>query len=127
MVGHTGEKSHMDIDGGGYLEFAPQADTISETNTAPELGRQPPSIGGGAPVPPATSAQPEVLDTLSAALKSTSIVKEHCALMGAVIEKIQSAESGLNEACISLLRGFEGRKVIYIFDGTAHARCAICR
>ena len=58
------------------------------------------------PVPPATSVQPEVPDTLSAALKSTSIVDEHRALMGAVIEKIQSAESGLNGACISLITGF---------------------
>ena len=59
------------------------------------------------PVPPATSAQPEVLDTLSAALKNASIIEEHRALMGAVIEKIQSTESGLNESCISLIRGFE--------------------
>ena len=59
------------------------------------------------PVAPATSAQPEVPDTLSAALESASIVEEHCALMGAVIEKIQSAESGLNEACVTLITGFE--------------------
>ena len=59
------------------------------------------------PVPPATAVQPEVPDALLAALKSTSIIDEHRALMGAVIEKIQSAESGLNEACISLMRGFE--------------------
>ena len=61
----------------------------------------------GALVPPETSAQPEVPDTLSAALKSTSIVEEHRALMGATIEKIQSTESGLTEACISLIMGFE--------------------
>ena len=42
-----------------------------------------------------------------AALKSTSIVDEHRALMGAVIKEIQSAESGLNEACIILIKGFE--------------------
>ena len=59
------------------------------------------------PFPPATSVQPEVLDTLLAALKSASIVDEHRALMGAVIEKIQSAESRLNESCTSLIRGFE--------------------
>ena len=106
-AGHTGEKAPMDVDGGGYHEFGPRPDTIPETDTAPESGRQPPSAGGGAPVPPATSVQPEVLDTLLAALKSTSVIDEHRALMGAVIEKIQSAESGLNEACISLIRGFE--------------------
>ena len=104
---HTGEKAPMDTVGEGYLEFGPQPDTILETNTAPELGRQPPSTGGGAPVAPATSTQPEVLDTLSAALKNASIVEEHRALMGAVIEKIQSAASRLNEACISLIMSFE--------------------
>ena len=41
------------------------------------------------------------------ALKSASIVDEHRALMGAVIEKIRYAESGLNGACISLIKGFE--------------------
>ena len=97
----------MDFDGGGYLEFGPRPDTIPETDTALDSGRSPPSAGGGVPVPPAISVQPEVLDTLSAALKSASIVDEHRALMGAVIEKIQSAESGLNEACISLITGFE--------------------
>ena len=74
---------------------------------APDSGGQPPSTEEGAPVPPKTSAQPEVPDTLSAAPKSASIAEEHRALMGAVIEKIQSAESGLNEACISLITGFE--------------------
>ena len=58
-------------------------------------------------VPPATSVQPEVTGALLAAMKSASIVDEHRALMGAVIEKIQSAESGLNESYISLMRGFE--------------------
>ena len=32
---------------------------------------------------------------------------EHCVLMGMVIEKVQSAKSGLTEACTSLLTGFE--------------------
>ena len=92
---------------GSHLEFGSQANAIPETNTAPESSRRPPSDGGGVPVPPATSVQPEVSDALLVALKSASIVDEHRALMGAVIEKIQSAESGLNEACISLIRGFE--------------------
>ena len=97
----------MDVDGGVRLESGPQPDTILETNKAPESDRRPPSAGGGVSIPPATSVQPEVSDALLAALKSASIVDEHRALMGAVIEKIQSAESGLNEACISLIRGFE--------------------
>ena len=41
------------------------------------------------------------------ALRGASVVDEHRVLMGAVIKKLQSAESGLNEACNSLLTGFE--------------------
>ena len=106
-AGHMGEKIPMGADGGGHLEFGSQPDTVSETHTAPESGRQPLSAGGDMPVPPATSVQPEVSDALLVALKSASIVDEHRALMGAVIEKIRSTESGLNKACISLIRGFE--------------------
>ena len=106
-AGHMGDKIPMGADGGGHPEFGSQPDTVPETNMAPESGRQPLSAGGDMPVPPATSVQPEVLDTLLAMLKSASVVDEHRALVGAVIEKIQSVESGLNEACISLIRGFE--------------------
>ena len=101
---HMGEQIPMGVDGRGHLEFGSQPDAIPETNTAPESSRQPFSAGGGIP---ATSVQPEVSDALLVALKSASIVDEHRALMGVVIEKIQSAESGLNEACISLIKGFE--------------------
>ena len=65
----------MNVDGGSYLELGSQPDTIPKTSTAPELGRQPPSAGGAAPIPPAASVQPEVPDTLSAALESASIVE----------------------------------------------------
>ena len=34
-------------------------------------------------------------------------MEEHRVLMGTVIEKVQSAKSGLNEACSNLLIGFE--------------------
>ena len=90
-----GEKIPMGVDGGSHLEFGSQPDAIPETNTAPESSRRPPSAGGGVPIPPAISIQPEVPDALLAVLKSASIVDEHRALMGAVIEKIQSAESGV--------------------------------
>ena len=93
-AGHMGEKAPMDVDGGGDLEFGPQPDTVPETTTAPESDRRPPLVGGGVPAPPTSSVQPEVSDALLAALKSASIIDEHRALMGAVIEKIQSAESG---------------------------------
>ena len=102
-----GEKIPMGVDGGSHLEFGSQPDAIPKTNTAPESSRRAPLAGGGVPVPPASSVHPEVPDAFLAALKSASIVDEHRALVGAVIEKIQSAESGLNEACISLIRGFE--------------------
>ena len=59
------------------------------------------------PIPPVTSVQPEAPDTLLEALRSASIIEEHRTLMGAVIEKIQSAKSGLTEACASLLTSFE--------------------
>ena len=59
------------------------------------------------PVPPVTSVQPEASDHLLQALRGASIVDEHRALMGTVIEKVRSAKSGLTEACTSLLTGFE--------------------
>ena len=44
------------------------------------------------------------------ALRGASVMDKHRVLMGAVIEKVQSAKSGLNEACSSLLADFEVRK-----------------
>ena len=90
---HVGEKIPADVDGGGYLKFSPQSDTIPEANKAPESGGRPPLAGGGVPIPSATFVQLEVLDALLAALKGASIIDEYRVLMGAVIEKIQSAES----------------------------------
>ena len=46
-------------------------------------------------------------DNLMEVLRGASVVDEHRVLMGAVIEKVQSAKSGLTEACASLLTGFE--------------------
>ena len=61
-------------------------------------------------------------------LEQAAISEAHRTLMGTVVERISSAESGLHEAFMSLLRGFEVRKVIYIyFHGTAHARGALYR
>ena len=88
----------MRVDGGGDLRFGPQPDTVLETFTAPGSGEQPPLTGGGLPTPPAISVQVELPSGLSTALRSACIV---------VIEKIQSAESGLNESCLSLIKGFE--------------------
>ena len=102
-----GEKIPIGVAGRDHLEFGPQPDIVSETNMAPELSSRPSSGGEGIPVPPATFSQPEAPGALLAALKSASIIDEHCALMGDVIEKIRSVENGLNKACIDLIRGFE--------------------
>ena len=64
-------------------------------------------------------------DVLRDLLEQAAILEEHRTLMGTVIERISSAESGLHEAFMSLLTGFEVREIIC--DSTAHVRCALCR
>ena len=59
-------------------------------------------------------------DVLRDLLERATISEEHHTLMGTVIERISSAESRLHEAFMSLLTGFEVRKMMYIFDSTAH-------
>ena len=81
---------------------------------APESSEQPPSKEGGAPTPAATATNPEVPNTLVEALRHASVVEEHRTLMGVVVEKVQSAKSGLNEAFTSLLTGFEVCDVIFL-------------
>ena len=56
---------------------------------------------------PAASVQPEALNNMLGALQGASIDEEHRAIMSAVVQKVQSAKSGLTEACTSLLTGFE--------------------
>ena len=48
------------------------------------------------------------------ALQRASIMEEHRTLMGAVVEKVQSAKSGLNEAFTSPLTGFKVGDVIFL-------------
>ena len=74
---------------------------------APDSGSPPLSNEGGEPTPPVTSVHPEAPDRLLEALRDASIVEEHRTLMSAVIKKVQSAKSGLTDACASLLTGFE--------------------
>ena len=71
-----------------------------------------------------SGVQPDVLTGL---LERPAILEEHRTLMGTVVERISSAKSGLHEAFMSLLKGFEVREIVYVFDGTAHVRCALCR
>ena len=59
-------------------------------------------------------------DVLRDLLEQAAILEEHRTLMGTVIERISSAESGLHEAFMSLLTGFEVHEMIYICDSTAH-------
>ena len=65
------------------------------------------------------------LEELMIRLGRASISEEHRALMGSVIGRISSAESGLHETFMSLLTGFEVCEIIC--DSTAHVRCALCR
>ena len=64
-------------------------------------------------------------DVLRELLERAAISEEHRTLMGTVMERISSAESGLHEAFMSLLTGFEVRKIMY--DSPAGLRCALYR
>ena len=90
---------------GGRVPFGPEPDTISEIYAAPESSERHAPKGGNVPVLPVTSIQLEAPDM--EALRGASIVDEHRALMGTVIEKVQFAKSRLTEAGTSLLSGFE--------------------
>ena len=59
-------------------------------------------------------------DVLRELLERATISEEHHTLMGTVMERISSAESGLHDAFMSLRTGFEVCKMMYICDGTAH-------
>ena len=89
----------------------------SETpsSTAPSCGeddlevssrRVPPSPAGPESSAPIGVRPVELWDLL----KRASISEDHRTLMGDVIERISSAETGLYEAVRSLLTGFEVRK-----------------
>ena len=87
-------------------KFGPQPNTTLEPPVVPDSGRRPPFKRGKPPVP-VTSVYPEAPDNLLGALCGASIDEEHRTIMSAVIKKVQSAKSGLTEACASLLTGFE--------------------
>ena len=57
--------------------------------------------------PPVTLVYAELPGVLLTVLKNASVVDEHRTLMGAVVGKIQAAESGLNESCLGLIKAFE--------------------
>ena len=61
-------------------------------------------------------------DALKDLLGQVVVSEVHRTLMGTVIERISSAESGLHEAFMSLLKGFEVHEVMYAFNSTAYVR-----
>ena len=89
-------------------------DPRSSQCPAPEESRQ------TSPAP--SSVRSDVLREL---VGQAAISDEHRVLMNTVMERILSAESGLHKGFMSLLTGFEVRKIMY--DNPAHAKCALCR
>ena len=85
------------------------------TSAAPSGGADDPQVSSWrvspSPAGPGSSAPTGVRPVeLQDLLKRASISEDHRTLMGMVIERILSAESGLCEAVGSLLTGFEVRK-----------------
>ena len=89
-----------------------------EDNPIVTRSPQHPALEEGGQKSPALSGMRS--DALRDLLKRATISEEHHMLMGTVMERISSAESGLHNAFMSLLTGFEVRKMMYICDGTAH-------
>ena len=83
-------------------EGNPLATRSPEDSAPKESNRKSPGLSGARP------------DALMNLLEQAAISEAHRTLMGTLVERISSADSGLHEAFISLLRGFEVRKVIYI-------------
>ena len=110
-AGRMGGKTPMGSNDGGS-KFGPQPNTAPEPPVVPDSGRQPLTKGGEPPVP-MTSVHPEASDNLVEALQSASLDEGHRTLMSTVIAKVQSAKSGLTEACASLLTGFEVSNLNY--------------
>ena len=86
-----------------------EPDTAPKSSTVSDCGRRTPSKRSK-PTEPASFVQPEAPDNLLEVLNGASIDEEHRTIMSAVIQKVQSAKSGLTEACASLLTGFEVSK-----------------
>ena len=83
-----------------------------------ETGEQIPSKDDCAPG--VASGNLETPDILRDMLWKAFVSREQRTLMGTVIERISSAESGLHEAVRSLLTGFEVREIMYPFWTVAH-------
>ena len=90
----------MGSDDGGS-KFGPQPNTAPEPPVVPDSIRRP-LAKGGKPSVPMASVHPEASDNLLEVLRGASIDEEHRTIMSAVVKKVQSAKSGLTEACASL-------------------------
>ena len=84
----------------------PVPDSVPEPSVVPKSGKRPLRKKGKTATPVA-SVQPEAPNNLLEALNGACINEEHRTVMSAVIQKVQSAKSGLTEACTSLLTGVE--------------------
>src|SRR3954471_8945648 len=98
----TGDRSPQ----GSQSGFEP--DTVPDSTVRAHGGKTPSKRSK--PSDPATSVQPEAPDNLLEALEGATIDEEHRTVMSTVVQKVQSAKSGLNEACNSLLTGFQVNK-----------------
>ena len=85
---------------------------VEGSHMSPQGSPCPAFDGGHRMSPTPSDARSEELMIL---LGRASISEEHRTLMGTVIGRISSAESGLHEAVRSLLTGFEVRLIMYFF------------
>ena len=95
---------------------SPNPAGVEGSHMSPQGSPRPAFDGGHRTSPAPSDARSEELMIL---LGRASISEEHRALMGTVIGRISSAESGLHEAVRSLLTGFEVRLIMYFFVSCA--------
>ena len=104
-AGRTRGKTPLGPNAGGS-KSSPKPNTVPEPPVVPDSVRRP-LAKGGKPSVPMASVHPEASNNLLEVLRGASIDEEHCTIMSAVVKKVQSTESGLTEACASLLTGFD--------------------
>lgn len=105
-IGHAGFKIPADRVDESCSNPGSQPNTVPKHPVVPDSGGQP-LVREGEPSVLRTSTTPEASDCLLEALRGASMDEEHRTLMGAVIQKVLSAKSGLTDACTNLLTGFE--------------------
>ena len=110
--GNTSVAQSPGADNKGQEMSGLRPETITGTN------KRIPSKGGRTPT--AASGDPEAPDVLTNMLQKAFVSEEHRTLMGTVVERVLSARSGLNEAFVSLLKGFEVCNVIFLIVLGSH-------